>query len=53
MFGHSMFGVFEVRYFGVRSKTSSYEVDHTDFSQTYADGSGKVFNIFVTNLATS
>ena len=22
MFGHSMFGVFEVRYFGVRSKTS-------------------------------
>ena len=24
MFGHSMFGVFEVRYFGVRSKTNIY-----------------------------
>ena len=24
MFGHSMFGVFEVRYFGVRSKTTPY-----------------------------
>ena len=24
MFGHSMFGVFEVRYFGVRSKTNTY-----------------------------
>ena len=24
MFGHSMFGVFEVRYFGVRSKTKHY-----------------------------
>ena len=27
MFGHSMFGVFEVRYFGVRSKTSNDWVD--------------------------
>ena len=25
MFGHSMFGVFEVRYFGVRSKTRSHQ----------------------------
>ena len=24
MFGHSMFGVFEVWYFGVRSKTTKY-----------------------------
>ena len=27
MFGHSMFGVFEVQYFGVRSKTSMYTHD--------------------------
>ena len=31
MFGHSMFGVFEVRYFGVRSKTSTHACRHFCF----------------------
>ena len=35
MFGHSMFGVFEVRYFGVRSKTNT-NTEGTDFGGAYA-----------------
>ena len=45
MFGHSMFGVFEVQYFGVRSKTS-LKFNLAEVGEVRNLGSSK-FGIFV------